>query len=308
MLRAKQAAPIDLLIFDTVFVLYRSFLATPPLSTSEGFPTNALHGGFGAALRAIEELKPKRVVFALEGGGDTEGDRSDLFKGYKANRTDFPADFSKQFSVFLDIAHKLGWHCLSAPGQEADDVIASLCQTYKDARKVIFTTDKDILSLTDENTWIYQRFRGKSNLLEAEDISAKWGNLRPDQILDVLSLMGDSVDNVPGVSGIGKKSALALVGKYGTAAAVYDHLDELPKRQATKLQEGQEAFQLSSKLIQLNRNLPFQIKDKPVDLEGATALATEYALNSVAKRFSKVLASHQQPFNSCSHPTTNSTP
>jgi DNA polymerase-1 len=283
MISAKQSPPVDILILDTVFMLYRSFLATPPLTNSKNEPTSALHGGFGAFFRICRELKPKHIVFALEGCDDHSGWRSDLYPGYKADRKPFPPEFAPQMNIAIDLASHLGIHCIECPKMEADDVIASLCTTYKNANKVIFTTDKDIISLTDENTRIYQKIKKRSNLLEVEDVSLKWQGIQPAQILDVLSLTGDSVDSVPGVPKVGIKTAIPLILQYGTLQNIYAHLDELPKGLQTKLTEGRQSALLSQQLTRMRTDLDVTLPPITKNLEAAKTIAAKYELNSVSR-------------------------
>ena len=257
MLTAQSASPIDYFIVDGMYVAARSFFATPPLTAPDGTPTGCLHGFLGAMERALRDLKPRHVVIANEGH---RGVRDALFSDYKAQRKEFPDELKHQLGILFPLCRHLGWSVLAYEGTEADDVIASICSQWT-GTKAIFTTDKDLQTLVDDTTFIYKREKKKSLLLTREDITAKWG-VAPKAIAEILTLSGDTSDNIPGIRGIGLKTATQLVQKYGTAANVMLHLDELPLLRG-RLEAGAKSLALSRQLVQLNACLPVSLQEAP---------------------------------------------
>jgi DNA polymerase-1 len=266
MLAASSIAPVDYFIVDGMYVAARSFFATPPLTAPDGTPTNCLFGFLGAMERAIADLRPKHIIVANEGA---RGTRDELFSDYKANRTEFPQELKDQLQLLFPLCGYLGWSVMTHAGAEADDVIASIC-TQWEGTKAIFTTDKDLHTLVNDHTFIYKREKKKSLLSTVEDITAKWG-VPPKAIADILLLAGDSIDNIPGVDGIGLKTATRLIQTYGSVDNLLLHQSELPVTLQKKLQLGAADLELSRKLIQMNTALPIALGEKP-DFEAAGAL------------------------------------
>jgi DNA polymerase-1 len=237
----------------------------------------------------IKELKPKSVIVATEGKTNL---RDQMSGDYKAGRT-LPQPFSQQIPYIYNICKLYGWHILEVDGYEADDSIAAVGRKLKEAGKrgVVFTTDKDIISRVTPDTGIvavFMREKGKSYVLEAADYLAKWG-VPTHQIPEILCLCGDSVDNVPGVKGIGKSSATALIQTYGTVDNVLANLDKVtPARVKALLSspEGQESLKLSQSLIQLNDQLPVPeefFSTKPIDYKGLEELFLSLDMRKTAE-------------------------
>lgn len=271
---AKEIAPVDTVIIDCFYVAYRGFCSTPPLHSSQGVPTSAIHGFLGAVRHMIKELNPKSVIVATEGKTNL---RDAMSSEYKAGRS-LPQPFSQQIPYIYEMCRLYGWHILENDGYEADDSIAAVGRRLKEAGKrgVVFTTDKDIISRVTDGTGmvaVFLREKGKSYVLEAADYLVKWG-VPTHQITEILCLCGDSVDNVPGVKGIGKSSATALIQKYGSVDNLMANLDKVEPARVQKLlstPEGKESLKLSQSLIQLNDQLPVPDEfflPKAADYEG----------------------------------------
>lgn len=287
-LNPKKELPADFLILDTVFVAYKSFLATPPLTSKSGEPTRLLHAFLGSVLAAIQDCRPSGVVLALE-SPQSKGRRDELYADYKATRKAFPDEFSQSFPALLEFARLMGWDCISAAGEEADDIVASFCTQNPDKRHYIFTTDKDLLSLTaNPNVFIYQRKKGKSVLWTAATIKADWG-INPEQIPDLLAIDGDAVDNIPGVKGMGSKTAISLLQQYGTLDNILANLSSLAPKHANRLQEGAADLELSRKLVRMNTTcvLP-ALSGKQPDYQAASDFLLTKDMVKMAERVRKM--------------------
>ena len=255
---AKELAPVDVAIIDCFYVAYRGYCVTPPLQSSSGMPTSAIHGFLGAVRKMVKELQPKTVIVATEGRTNL---RDQMSSEYKEGRT-LPEPFSRQIPMIYEMCKLFGWHLVERDGYEADDVIVSIGAKCKarNQRAVVFTTDKDIISrVSDDNgiIGVFKSEKGKAYVLEASDYTTQWG-LHPCKIPEVLCLCGDSVDNVPGVSGIGEKTAIKLIQTYGSVEGVLANLDKIEPPRVKKLlseEKGRESLKLSQQLITLNDQL-----------------------------------------------------
>ena len=256
---AKEIAPVDAIIIDCFYVAYRGFCSTPPLQSKDGTPTNAIHGILGAVRRMVKDLQPKSVIVATEGKTNL---RDQMSADYKAGR-ELPPRFSQQIPLIYKMCKLSGWHLLESDGYEADDVIVTVGRRMRELhlRAAVFSTDKDIISrISDEFgiVGIFKTEKGKSFVLEPADYTAKWG-VSPALIPEVLCLCGDSVDNIPGIKGVGEKTAVRLIQEFGGVAGIYANLDNVkPDKLRARLdQPGSRAsLKMSQELIRLNENLP----------------------------------------------------
>jgi DNA polymerase-1 len=229
-----------------------------------------------------KDLQPQRTIMVMEGFGQNH--REAAHAEYKSERKPFPDAFKQQIPVIEQFCDTLGVHVLRIDPHEADDVIASFC-LQKSGTRVVFTTDKDIISLVRDNLWVYTKEKGRGKLLECADIQAKWG-VPPERIPDVLMLCGDAIDTIPGIMGIGEKTATALVQQFGSATAVFEHLEQVPERIRKKLEAGVASFKLSQQLVQLHTNilLPELVPLSP-NWGKAIELARFYGMQSIAQRW-----------------------
>ena len=213
-----------LLLVDGHYYLYRSFFAIRGLKNSRGEPTNAIYGFFKAIRKMLADVKPDRAAVIWDCGLPAR--RTELQPDYKQNRTEMPDDLRPQEDWLQKNTPLLGVACLEIQNTEADDLIASYAvQARREgAEIVIATNDKDILQLVGEGISIYSTVKndikeGGFALLGTEAVRGKWG-VDPAHIADVLALTGDSSDNIPGVPGIGEKTAAALVNAHGSIAQI----------------------------------------------------------------------------------------
>jgi len=223
---------MKLLLVDGHYYLYRSFFAIRGLKNSRGEPTNAIYGFIKALRKMLADVKPDRAAVIWDCGLPAR--RTELQPAYKQNRTEMPDDLRPQEDWLQKNTPLLGVACLEIRNTEADDLIAAYAvQARREgAEVVIATNDKDILQLVGEGISIYSTVKndikeGGFVLLGAEAVRGKWG-VDPARIADVLALTGDSSDNIPGVPGIGGKTAAALVNAHGAIAQILANLDAIP--------------------------------------------------------------------------------
>ncbi|BCD67812.1 DNA polymerase I [Nitratiruptor sp. YY09-18] len=239
-----------LTVIDTFGFFFRSFYALPPLKSKKGFPTGLLTGFINFINSLVSEEKSDYIVFALDSEGPSF--RAQIDPNYKAQRPEPPAELKEQLPVAISWIEKMGFATLSKEGFEADDIIASLVQCAKEQNiKVkIVSHDKDLYQLIDDGKVVLFDPIKKEEIDE-EKATKKFG-IPPKLIRDYLALVGDSADNIPGVRGIGPKTAVKLLQEYGSLENIYANLDKItPPRVKKLLQEGRERAFLSKKLVEL---------------------------------------------------------
>ncbi len=213
-----------LYLIDASSYVYRAFHALPPLSTASGLPTNAVYGFTTMLLKLLRETAPQYISVVFDAPGRTF--RDDLFEQYKANRPSMPDDLAAQFPLIHEVVAAFALHTLSIAGVEADDVIGTVVQRMAASAvdTVIITSDKDLMQLVDEHVSLWDTMHDRRCTIET--VRERFG-VSPPQVVDVLGLMGDAVDNIPGIKGIGEKTASTLIQRFGTIDNLLDHLDEL---------------------------------------------------------------------------------
>lgn len=219
-----QIAPNPLVLVDGSSYLYRAFHAFPPLTNSQGEPTGAMFGVLNMLKSLISQVRPSHIAVVFDAKGKTFRDK--LFEQYKSHRPPMPDDLRRQIQPLHDIIRSLGIPLLSVEGVEADDVIGTLAvQASSQGKKVLISTgDKDMAQLVDENIMLINTM--SNTLLDRQGVIEKYG-IPPELIIDYLALMGDSSDNIPGVAGVGEKTALGLLQGIGSMSEVYANLDKV---------------------------------------------------------------------------------
>lgn len=248
-----------LAIIDGSSLLYRAFYALPPTMTSpDGVPTNAVYGFLRMLLSLYRELDPAYVAVTFD--KDRQTFRTEMYDGYKATRKPAPAELVPQFDLILEVMHVMGVAVYSLSGYEGDDVLGTLSARYeKELPVAIVTGDRDTLQLASENTTVYLTQKGISSMSEMtpKAVEEKYG-ITPSQVIDMKALMGDTADNIPGVPGIGEKTALKLLTQYKTLDNLYAHVDEIKGAQGKKLAAGKDMAYLSYKLAAIKRDVPME--------------------------------------------------
>lgn len=249
-----------LLIIDGSSLLYRAFYAIPSLTDSQGRPTNAVYGFLNMLLKLYEQLEPHYVAVAFD--KDKHTFRNDLYDGYKATRKPAPDDLRPQFSLIREVLECLGIHVLELEGYEGDDVIGTVARQMeaKDFHIDIVTGDRDALQLVDENVTVHLTKKGITNMLAVtpDVMTVEYGYM-PSQVVDMKALMGDTADNIPGVPGVGEKTAAKLIAQFQHVEALYDRIDEVKgKKLQEKLADNKDKAFLSKELATICCSAPVE--------------------------------------------------
>jgi DNA polymerase-1 len=253
---------VKLLLIDGHYYVYRSFFAIRDLRNSGGQPTNAIYGFIKTVRRMIKDLAPDLAAVVWDEGLPTR--RTDLQPAYKEQRSEMPGEMKPQLSFIQKIVPLLGFASLSLPDTEADDLMASYsCAALGLGNEVVLATnDKDLFQLVCDGVKIYTTNKtdfatpkDTFALLGCESVQKKWG-VNPEQIGDVLSLIGDSVDNIPGVPGLGAKGAATLLNTHGNLDALLANLDSVkPERTREKIREARDRIVQNREMVRLDTDL-----------------------------------------------------
>ena len=301
-------APNPLVLVDGSSYLYRAFHAFPPLTNSAGEPTGAMYGVLNMLKSLISQVQPSHIAVVFDAKGKTF--RDEMFEQYKSHRPPMPDDLRKQIQPLHDIIRALGIPLLVIEGVEADDVIGTLAVAASKANKkvLISTGDKDMAQLVDDNIMLINTMN--NTLLDREAVIEKYG-IPPELIIDYLALMGDSADNIPGVAGVGEKTALGLLQGIGSMAEIYANVDkvaELPIRGAKKLGDKllaeKEMADLSYRLATIKTDVALDITPEQLTLGASNNdQLTEYFgryefkrwLNEVMNGADSITNNNEQP-------------
>jgi len=268
----------SVLIVDGNAVAYRAFYAVRGLSTRDGRPTNALFG-FVRMLRQLEkQWRPARIAVAFDGGSPAH--RLEKCPAYKAQRAPMPDELRAQLPLINEYLVAAGIPRVLVKGQEADDVMATLAAraVQLGATVRLATSDKDLMQLVDERVRIVPPTKTEEEL-DAAGVAAKTG-VRPEQIVDWLALIGDAADNIPGVNGIGPKTAAKLLAQFGSLPACFARADEIASAGVReKLQAGRAIAELNVQLMTLDKAVPGvpSWEDLPAPAPDAAALDEFFA-------------------------------
>jgi DNA polymerase-1 len=245
------------LIIDGMSQAYRAYFATPPLSTTQGIPTNATYVFATMLKRVVQKYPPEYIAVALDSSAPTQ--RHAQYDLYKATRKKMPPDLAQQIPYIRQFCDAMRITVVAIPGYEADDIIATIAtKAVADGlHPLIVTMDKDLCQIVD-TTLILNT--SKDDLLVDRDKVKELYGVPPEQIPDLLGLMGDTSDNVPGAPGIGPKTALELIQRFGSLEASVDRADELKSaKQRASLQENRDQILLSKKLVTVDRSVPLTV-------------------------------------------------
>jgi DNA polymerase-1 len=244
--------------------VYRAFFATPYLSSSKGMPTNAIIAFVNMIRKLINEKKPDGLVVVWDSKAPSF--RAQLSEDYKATRPPMPGNLSLQFPYVKTIVELMGIRTIEKEGFEADDIIATLVRRLEteDLEVVVVTSDKDLMQLVGDSVTIYDSM--KNAVMQKEEVSEKFG-IDPCLISDFLALSGDTSDNIPGVPGIGDKTARELVSTYGGLDDIYGHIDEIKKPSGRqRLIDNRDRAYLSKELATLRLDVPIDIDQEGMGL------------------------------------------
>jgi DNA polymerase I len=246
-----------LIIVDVSNFIFRAFFAIRPLTAPDGTPVNAVYGVYTMLVKMLAEHKPTHIVLARDTAGGSF--RNELYDQYKANRSEPPEDLVPQFALIEELMNKMALPNISNDRYEADDLIGSLCTQWKDQFEeiLIASGDKDLMQFVDGPVKMLDTMKDKT--YGPNDVFEKMG-VRPDQIVDYLSMVGDSSDNIPGMRGIGAKGAAKLLEEYNTLENCIQHKDQMKgKKLIEAFSDHLESGLLSKKLIQIVVDVPIEI-------------------------------------------------
>ncbi len=264
-------------LIDGTNLLYRAYHAIQGLHTSTGLPTHAVYGLLTMVLRVLREQKPEGTAVVFDAPGPTH--RHEMFAAYKANREETPDDLKVQIPYALRAIRALGLPILQVPGVEADDVIGTLARQLeaKGHEVLIVTGDKDFCQLVSPRVRLLDTMRNRTT--GPDEVRERFG-VGPDHVVDVLCLAGDPVDNLPGVPGIGIKTAARLVETYGSLEGVLDHADEVPGKRGAALRKHRDVVRANRDLVTIRTDVPLDLgpeslRPQPADRPALAAVLRE---------------------------------
>ena len=249
----------QIIIVDGYSFVFRAYYAMPPLTRpDDGLPVGAVYGFTSMLMKLISSMKPTHLVVVFDAGKKTY--RNEIYPDYKATRPPPPDDLIPQFPLMREVAEAFNITILEQEGYEADDIIATLVRMAKENKEkiLIVSSDKDLMQLVNNEVKMYDAIRMK--LIGEKEVEEKFG-VAPNQMRDLLALVGDTSDNIPGLPGIGPKTAAELLNKYNNIPGIFEHLNEIKqsKRRET-IEKGKDALDLSCQLVSLKNDLNIEIK------------------------------------------------
>ena len=293
-----------LVIIDGKSVFYRGYYAMGNLSLEDGTPTGGVYGFASLAFEVIRKLKPDYVVVAWDKKGTSTAKRSAIYPEYKAGRKKAPDDFYEQIPLLKDFLKTLGWPLFETDGYEADDILGTLAvQANKlGVEANLITSDLDMLQLIDENTKVFAMKRGFSDIEEfdLEYFENKYG-LKQSQFLDLKALQGDSSDNIPGVPGIGPKTATQLLQEFFTLEGIYENLENIKPAWRKKLEDGKDLAFMSKKIAEIFLDAPVELNFEDADIhnfnyEEVLKMLRKLEFNSLVRKIPKEMKTSSEDF------------
>ncbi len=282
-----------LVVIDGKSIFYRGYYAMPNLSTKEGIPTGGVYGFVALSLEIISKLNPDYIAVAWDKKGTSIRRRLKIYSEYKAGRKKAPDDFYEQIPILHELLEAFNWPLYELDDYEADDIMGTLARLAKEQgiETCLISSDLDMLQLVNDMTTVYAIKSGSK--IEAFDIpyfEDKYG-LKTSQFLDLKSLMGDSSDNIPGVPGVGKKTAVALLSAYGTLDEVFNNLYQIIPSVRKKLEAGKDLAYMSKELADIRTNAPISLDLKHLNARNLDKVKLlnklrELEFNSLIRRLS----------------------
>lgn len=260
--------PKKLALIDGKSVFYRGYYAMPNLSTREGTPTGGVYGFASLALELLNEIQPDYVAVAWDKPKTNIRRRLQIYDKYKAGRKPAPPDFYAQIPLLHELLAAFGWPLYELDDYEADDIMGTLSKqaNAQGIHTVMISSDLDMLQVVDHDTELYALKKGLANLekFDVPAFEAKYG-LKVSQFLDLKSLKGDASDNIPGVPGVGDKTATQLLQQFGTLEEIYKNLDDIKPAWRSKLEAGHDSALMSRELAKIWTNAPIKLDLEALD-------------------------------------------
>lgn len=284
-----------LAVIDGKSIFYRGYYSMPGLSLPDGTPTGGVFGFASIAIELIKKLEPDYVAVAWDKRGTNIRARREIFPGYKTGRKKAPEDFYAQMPILFELLDAFGWPLYELDDYEADDIMGAFAKEAeeKGVETCLLTSDLDALQLISPQTKVFAMKNGLSNIEEFDEkyFENKYG-IRTDQFLDLKSLKGDSSDTIPGVPGVGEKTAVDLLQKYDTLDGIYEHLGEIKPAVAKKLADGKELAYISKKISRIWTEAPVKLDwavadVNDTDLDKVAAILKKLEFNSLVRRLPK---------------------
>lgn len=290
------------LVIDGSSLIHRAFFALPPLMTKQGLHTGAVYGLCNMLLKLLGDLQPAYMAVAFDKSRKTF--RTELYADYKGQRKPTPSELSEQFPLAMKVLGTMGIPTLELDNYEADDIIGTFAVHAPEAVEVIIVTgDRDELQLVDTRTKVYYTKRGISDIqiFDEAEFAANYEGLVPKQLIELKGLMGDASDNIPGVPGVGPKTALKLIKEYGDVETVLENIDKVSgKALKAKLADNKESALLSKKLATICTEAPVDTDIAKYALaplrEEARTLMQDLEFRNMYDRFASVLGGAQHSF------------
>ena len=278
---------MDLIIIDGNSLANRAFYAMPPLKNKNGLVCNAIFGFCNILVKLITENKPKHIAVAFDSHSPTF--RHAKYADYKAGRNAMPEDLVKQMPLLQDLLQLMGIKVLKKDGIEADDIVGTLSKRFT-VDSVIVSGDKDLFQLIDDSTtvWLTRKGISETEIFDTQHFIDVYG-FEPPKIVDLKSMMGDSSDNIPGIAGVGEKTALDFMHKFGSLDGLYQNIDQITGAKHEKVLQGKKSAYLSYDLatIDTNSDIPCELEELeynfPFSLEVKNKF-NEYGFTSLLKR------------------------
>ncbi len=254
-----------LYVIDGSSYIFRAYHAIRSLNTSKGFPTNAVYGFTNMIFRFLKDFEPEYLGIVFDSKGETF--RNDIYPLYKANRDEPPDELKLQFPKIFEVVDALGLPRFQIEGYEADDVIGTIANNSETLgiNVVVITGDKDFYQLVSDRVSLIDTMRNRKT--GVKDVIDKFG-VPPGKVTDIFALSGDSIDNIPGVRGIGEKTAKELIGKFGSLNDLFENVDKISKRQKKLIEENKENALLSKKLVTIKTDVPMKFELDDCRYEG----------------------------------------
>jgi DNA polymerase-1 len=285
-----------LFLLDAYALIFRAHYAFihRPITTSEGFDTSAIYGFMKSLQEVLKKEQPTHIAVVFDPPGGSF--RCDMYPEYKATRLQTPESIITAVPIIKEILKAYNIAIVEIENYEADDVIGTMAKLAEEKGYAVYmmTPDKDYGQLVSYNVFMYKLNRSGSGveILGQDAICERYGIRRPEQVIDILALWGDAVDNVPGAPGIGEKTAMKLVGDYGSVDEIYRNLDKLKGKHKESLEKNEEQVRLSKELVTIVTDIPYEWNDEALELKDADTerlkeLFTEYEFFSMLREVSK---------------------
>ena len=275
-----------ILLLDSNSLMHRAYHALPNLKSSKGLYTGAIYGFLSILLRLIKEQKPTHIAAAFDLHGPTF--RHEMFKDYKATRKPMDEELRQQVEPLKELITAMGIKIVSLQGYEGDDILGTLSKRFDD-ECIIVTGDRDSFQLVSPTTKVFWTKKGVSDIEVYDEERLLQDGFTVSQFIDYKALRGDTSDNVPGIPGVGEKTAKQLLEKYGSLDEILAHADEIPGKLGQNVQNGKDIAILSKELVTINCDVPVEctlddIKFTPVYSQAVRTLLGQLEITSLAAR------------------------